>query len=342
MKKLFTIFIFSVILINAIIAASKKIQLEEADKGEDLTLTVQEKSEAKSDTYTYTYDITNESDKAVSFYVWSRELNDKGEPDFFFEIKVPANSVTIYSCTVPKEMWNRLDFGWVGEYSFSLGGGAAEFYDGTKIVVTKDRVMEWEWVEPDFKWSKYGATNSATTGWKGTNDRIAVFSGDYKKWKAEKAKFDKKNLRWVLINRRDLKTNRIYQNDFYGHYLSEGETDINYKLLEFTNKGFDASEYVIVKTTQEASKQQLFDSEKKLVGKWQGTYQGLKTTLTLKKDKTYRLDFEGGAWEQWWWNADSSYINLQIYTTKDIMIIPYNLNDNILSLGDFGEWKRVK
>lgn len=54
MKKLFTIFIFSVILINAIFAASKKIQLEEADKGEDLTITVQEKSEADSDTYTLT------------------------------------------------------------------------------------------------------------------------------------------------------------------------------------------------------------------------------------------------------------------------------------------------
>lgn len=342
MKKLFTIFIFSVILINAIFAASKKIQLEEADKGEDLTLTVQEKSEAKSETYTYTYDITNESDKAVSFYVWNREMNEKGEPDFFFEIKVPANSITIYSCTVPKEMWNRLDFGWVREYSFSLGGGAAEFYDGTKIVVTKDRVMEWEWVEPDFKWSKYGGTNSATTGWKGTNDKIAVFSGDYKKWKAEKAKFDKKNLRWILVNRRDLNTNRIYQNDFSGLYLMEGQTGINYKLLEYKNKGLDASEYIIVKTPQEASKPQLFESEKVLVGKWQGTYQGLKTTLTLNKNKTYRLDFEGGAWEQWWWNADPSYINLQIYTTKEILTIPYTLKDNTLSVGDLGEWKRVQ
>jgi len=339
MKKLFTVFISSVILVNAIFSDSSAIP--EGDM--DLTLTVQEKSEADSDTYTYTYDITNESDKPVSFYVWSRELNDKGEPYYFFEIKVPGNTSNIYPCTVPKEMWNRLDFGWVWEHAFSLGGGAAEFYDGTKIVVTKDRMMEWEWVEPDFKWSKYGgATNSASTGWKGRNDKIAVFSGDYKKWKAEKAKFDKKNLRWVLINRRDLKTNRIYQNDFYGHYLSEGETGINYKLLEFTNKGFDASEYVIVKTTQEASKPQLFESEKALVGKWHGTYQGLKTTLTLNKNKTYRLDFEGGAWEQWWWNADPSYINLQIYTTKEILTIPYTLNDNVLSVGDLGEWKRVK
>ena len=78
MKKLFTIFIFSVILINAIFAASKKIQLEEADKGEDLTLTVQEKSEAKSETYTYTYDITNESSFA-SIDFWIEELKFKVE-----------------------------------------------------------------------------------------------------------------------------------------------------------------------------------------------------------------------------------------------------------------------
>ena len=84
----------------------------------------------------------------------------------------------------------------------------------------------------------------------------------------------------------------------------------------------------------------LFESEKKLVGKWQGTYNGLNATLTLKKDKTYRLDFEDGTWEQSWWRADPSYINLQIYTT--VLTVPYTLNDKTLSVEDYGDWKRVK
>ena len=342
MKKLFTIFIFSVILINAIFAASKKIQLEEADKGEDLTLTVQEKSEADSDTYTYTYDITNESDNQVSFYVFGDVMKPDGEPFFFCEMKAPKHSSNIYTYTVPKNMWNKLQFGYVGENDFSLGCGAAEFYDGAKIVVTKDRMMEWEWVEPDFKWSTGYATNSATTGWKGTNRKISTFSGNYSKWKTEKEKWNKKNLQYILVNRRLPSTNMIIQEGVAGIYMTEREAGINYQLNYYKSEGYEASEYVIVKTRQEAFKPQLFESEKKLVGKWQGTYNGIKATLTLKKDKTYRLDFEGGAWEQWWWKADPSYINLQIYTTQEILTIPYTLNDNILAVGDFGDWKRVK
>lgn len=321
-------------------AASQKIQLEEADKGEDLTLTVQEKSEADSDTYTFTYDITNESDDQVSFYVYDAEAIGISIP--FHEMKIPKHSSNIISYTVPKKWWNKLTFGYVWEENFALGGGTAEFYDGTKIVVTKDRKVEWEWVEPDFSWSKGYATNSAKTGWKGTNGKISTFSGDYNKYKTEKAKYDKKNLQYILVNRRDPETNRIIQDGVAGIYITEREAGINYQLNYYKSEGYEASEYIIVKTRQEAFKPQLFESEKKLVGKWQGLVNGFKTTLTLNKDKSYKLEFEDGAWEQWWWNADPTYINLQIFTTKEIMTVSYTLNGDVLSIADLGDWKRVK
>ena len=212
MKKLYTVLLSALILTNAVFCASPKIPEGEADN-EDLTLTVQEKSEADTETYTFTYDITNESDKQVSFYVFGDVYKPDGEPFFFCEMKVPKHSSNIYTYTVPKKMWNKLQFGYVGEYDFSLGCGTAEFYDGTKIVVTKDRLMEWEWVEPDFKWSKNGVTNSATTGWKGTNRKISTFSGNYTKWKTKKEKWNKKNVRYILVNKRLPSTNRIIQQE---------------------------------------------------------------------------------------------------------------------------------
>ena len=64
------------------------------------------------DDFTYTFDITNESDKKISFYVYS-EWSDTKDPDVFYEIKVPAKSKNIYTYTVSKDMYDKYDFGYV-------------------------------------------------------------------------------------------------------------------------------------------------------------------------------------------------------------------------------------
>ena len=60
MKKLFTILISSLILTNTIFSASPKIPEGETDN-------VKDKLALPGDDFTYTFDITNESYKKVSF-----------------------------------------------------------------------------------------------------------------------------------------------------------------------------------------------------------------------------------------------------------------------------------
>lgn len=282
--------------------------------------------------YTFVFDITNESKEQVPFYVIrvdSNRLDSEGyaQPAVWQEISVPPETSGIYTYSVKKGTEDRCSFQWgveyKGTYNYSSGSAKLGYGNGVSRIVVKEDFDTWMY-RPG--WDDYHMGHIST--------------GSYTYIEREK-KLDE-GRRWIILNQRNPENNRVQESYKYITIYVNDDAEAVYQKLKSEEDNLIIDEYIIANTRGETRGIPLFDSEKKLVGKWEGSYNGLKATLTLNSDKFYRLDFEDGAWEQWWWNADLSYINLQIYTTKEIMTIPYTLKDNILSVGDLGEWKRVQ
>ena len=288
----------------------------------------------RSGKYTFVFDITNESKERLSFYVIRIDTNvldsdGYSKPAIWQEISVPPKSYGVYAFSVASGTEDRCSFQWGTEYkgifSYSSGSAKLGYGDGkSKIIINENRDA---WLEKE--------------GWNEPYHMGTIATGSYT-YKEFQKKIEE-GLHWIVFNHRNPETNRI-QSGYTGIPVYEDEKPFVQARIDgiYKENGLVSEEYQIFKTKKEAFSVNLFESEKKLVGKWEGLYNGLKTTLTLNSDKTYRLDFEDGAWEQWWWNADPSYINLQIYTTKEIIISSYILKDDVLSLGDFGDWKRIE
>ncbi len=285
--------------------------------------------------YTFVFDITNESKEYVPFYVIridTNRLDSEGyaQPAVWQEISVPPETSGIYTYSVKKGTEGRCSFQWGVDYNgiFNYSSGSAElgYGNGVSKIIVKEDFDTWMY-RPG--WDDYHMGHIST--------------GSYTYIEREK-KLDE-GRRWIILNQRNPENNRVQESYQYITISVNDDAEAVFqqeisRILKENDLIID--EYLIANTREEIRGIYLFDSEKKLVGKWEGSYNGLKATLTLNPDKYYRLDFEDGAWEQWWWCADPSYINLQIYTTKEILTIPYTLDDNVLTVGDFGEWKRIE
>ncbi len=187
MKKLITILISSLILTNTIFSASPKIPEGETDN-------VKDKLALPGDDFTYTFDITNESDKKVSFYVYS-DWSDTKDPDVFYEIKVPAKSKNVYTYTVSKDMYDKYSFGYVykdEKEGVDLIGGKAKFYDDARMIVKEDLTFQYEYF------------GKITTYYLGKVDtfrlKMSTFSGNWQKLKKEQEKWEKERKRRGIIN----------------------------------------------------------------------------------------------------------------------------------------------
>lgn len=283
--------------------------------------------------YTFVFDITNKSNDRVSFYVIRIDTNvldsdGDSKPAIWQELSVSPKSHGIYTFSVASGTEDRCSFQWVTEYkgvfNYSSGSAKIGYGDGkSRIIINEDRDT---WLEKD--------------GWNEPYHMGTVATGSYTYKEFREKIVEAYN--WIILNQRNPETNRIQEEYSIITINADDDAEAVYQKLKSEKDNLIIDEYIIAKTRKETRGIHLFDSEKKLVGKWEGSYNGLKATLTLNSDKFYRLDFEDGAWEQWWWNADPSYINLQIYTTKEILTIPYTLKGNVLSVGDLGEWKRVQ
>lgn len=282
--------------------------------------------------YTFVFDITNESKEYVPFYVIridTNRLDSEGyaQPAVWQEILVPPKSSGIYTYSVKKGTEGRCSFQWGVDYNgiFNYSSGSAElgYGNGVSKIIVKEDFDTWMY-RPG--WDDYHMGHIST--------------GSYTYIEREK-KLDE-GRRWIILNQRNPENNRVQESYQYITIYVNDDAEAVYQKLKSEKDNLIIDEYIIANTRGETRGIPLFDSEKKLVGKWEGSYNGLKATLTLYENKFYRLDFEDGGWEQWWWTADPSCINLQIYTTKEIIAVPYKLNGDVLSVENFGDWVRVK
>lgn len=322
MKKLFTVFISAVILTNAIFCA---------DKAKDKESLVG----IHGSKYTFVFDITNESDKRVSFYV-VRDPKDNiigAEPELWYEISVPPKSSDIYTYSVKKGIEDTCHFQWITEYHFTKMSGSAKIGYGdakSKILIKEDLDT---WVD------KEGWLELFHMG------KLSTFSApDYKTYDKARNDYEKENCTWIAYKTRNLNTNEISNTGGYKIYGDEPREEVLKRHKDWMDeKGLVITDKYQAATEKEASKgiRNVRSYESHMLGQWEGKYLGLRAWFTLRSNHFYRLEIEDGAWEQYVWIADPEFINFTIFTTKEKIIARYAINSDGISFTGYGDWKEV-
>ncbi len=325
MKKLFSIITLFTIACGILFAADKS-----KDPKDKLSLVG-----AHGNKYTFVFDITNESDKRVSFYV-VRDPKDNiigAEPELWYEISVPPKSSDIYTYSVKKGTEDTCHFQWMQEYHFVKSSGSAKigYGDAKSKILIKENLDTW--VDKE--------------GWKEPFHMgvLSTFSApDYKTWAKADEEYKKEHCRYVAYRTRNTDTDQIFYTGGYLIYNDVSKEDYFPNHKKWVEKeGLVITDSFEAATKKEAEKgiKELRDYEKLLLGQWEGVYHGEKAWFTLRTNHYYRIELENGVWEQNWWLADPEYINFQIYTSQEDVFTRYNIYPYGISFAGYGTWKPV-